>query len=828
MKGDEKKSLKRFLFNNDSYKRRYFVLDDAKLELKYFTDSSKMTEVGCIDLFTVSMVSYDHRGEVDLPSQFPLWLITEDDEWSMCCENEEDFEVWKRDITRVLKRKEECRPSVASTHSKESTRDVMSLQSLTPLQINDIQRTVVDESQYKSKGKDTNVISPLGGSSKNLFRKSSSRVKMSFLSKRRSHLHNNSFNDDMLLLQRSRLSKETVYNSITGNVGIRATATFSRFLSMEKLDFFQVLMSSCDEHLDIKARQQLVTNFLSNCQFEFYTEEGEILVNEGSKFEWVYFILEGEIEQRKNWTSSPHHIDEKILTGKCAGFVEVLHFNSVSTTTLLVGPGTICLKMNATLFKKQFQKGHMKEKGIFAEAMDPSCSLYLERLSNFTFKRLSSLPLLERQPPGNIQTISSIFSPMCIASGDRLMKEGDESDDFFIILQGSCTVFQKSSLDTDEMDEIMRSCRGGDWLGEAGLINIQSRQITAVAYSDVVALRTNAAGFKRFLDIVGPSVRNVITKSTTSYLKSTLKSIPLFSNIDENQIVDICREVIIKELDRDTLLYDTGDKIDDFYVILHGHVKCSISFVSGLNLSESPPFIDTMRENDFFGESSVLYDSTPSRLQYFTPKNVKVGVLCIPAKKLKPFLPLCPILQLRFEERLMVRKTHMDLIDTLVNSISASLSSRHDRRGSAGGGPRSRSSSKQSLGHMADMKVKESLNMSDEVLYLREEVKRLNGIPYSETVKGRSQSRVVATLKSTLKKMKSNYISADPKRPTARVPEKKKPMAGRNEAKFAARQSPPKQLYSGEQPELLSSASRDTTSFSSEFSEGVPCAVILE
>jgi CRP-like cAMP-binding protein len=266
-------------------------------------------------------------------------------------------------------------------------------------------------------------------------------------------------------------------------------------------------------------------------------------------------------------------------------------------------------------------------------------------------------------------------------------------------------------------------------------------------------------------------------------LKTTLQSIPLFANVNETQIIDICREVEIKELERDILLYDTGDKIEDLFIILHGHVSCSISFVSGLDLSESPPFVDTMRENDFFGEGAVLYDEiAPSRLQYFTPKDIKVVVLSISANKLKPFLPQCPILQLRFEERLLVRKTHMDLIDTLVNAIAASLSTRYAYA------PSSRRS-KKSLGHIADTTAKETISMNDEVVYLRDEVKRLNGVQYPDARKERSHSKALSTFKSTLQKLKSSLPSSNALHNSApKVPErKKKPVRRTKEAEFAAK-----------------------------------------
>jgi CRP-like cAMP-binding protein len=791
---DKGKSLKRLFFKSEAYKRRYFVLDSVKLELKYYADYSRGTELGCIDLLSVVSVSYDDLPGKDFPYKFPWCLTTDFRDWVLCCENEEEFKSWKREMSNILKRRENGTTSDATMSKNERNGMCLEAPPLT------IQRSVMDEADYKGNAQHSQ-------SGKSLFRKSNtannaSKGKLnSFSFKRRSCVHNSSFRSDALLLQRARLGEESVYNSYTGNVGIAATATFSKFDVLDKLEFFQVLMSSCHDDVDVLARHQLVTKFLGECQFEFYTEEGEILIEEGRKFEWIYFVLEGEIGQRKTWASDTNRIDEKISVGECAGFVEALHFNSISSKTLLVGPGTICLKMSVASFRKQFLL-QFKDKAKFSSAMEPTSTLYMERMLTFTHKCLTHLPLLQRQPVANIQALSHIFEPVFIASGDHLMDAGESSNMFYIVIEGSCSVFQKSTLDADEVDEIVRSCRAGDWVGEAGLINIQSRHITVVANSDVIALCTNAAGFKRFMDITGPSVREAITQSTTTYLSGMLKTIPLFLNVDESQIMDISREIEIRELERDAMLCDAGERLDDLYIILHGYVQCAISAVSGLDLSENPPFIDSMRENDFFGESAVLYDNPPvSRLQYLTPPDVKVVVLCIPATKIKTFLPSCPILRLRFEERLLVRKNHIDLIDTLVNSIAISMSARYDNRLSG------RSRSKQSLGHMADMKAKEASYMNDEVLYLREEVKRLNGVQYVDTLKSRSQSRALSTFKSTIRRIKSSLPISAPQSKAPEIGLKSKKKSVRLLATEAAFELAGNQVFRDEEGSAMSSNS---------------------
>jgi hypothetical protein len=156
---------------------------------------------------------------------------------------------------------------------------------------------------------------------------------------------------------------------------------------------------------------------------------------------------------------------------------------------------------------------------------------------------------------------------------------------------------------------------------------------------------------------------------------------------------------------------------------------------------------------------------------------------------------------LRFEERLLVRKNHIDLIDTLVNSIAISMSARYENRLSG------RSRSKQSLGHMADMKAKEASYMNDEVLYLREEVKRLNGVQYVDTLKSRSQSRALSTFKSTIRRIKSSLPISAPQSKAPEIGLKSKKKSVRLLAKEAAFELAGNQVFRDEEGSALSTNS---------------------
>ena len=66
-------------------------------------------------------------------------------------------------------------------------------------------------------------------------------------------------------------------------------------------------------------------------------------------------------------------------------------------------------------------------------------------------------------------------------------------------------------------------------------------------------------------------------------------------------------------IEKNTLLFEQGDHLDGYYVIVRGTVKIEQKATKYMNRPDMPPIvIRTCYDGDYFGEISVIYDSVRS------------------------------------------------------------------------------------------------------------------------------------------------------------------------------------------------------------------------
>ena len=94
--------------------------------------------------------------------------------------------------------------------------------------------------------------------------------------------------------------------------------------------------------------------------------------------------------------------------------------------------------------------------------------------------------------------------PEDIAAGTAIVREGDEPDAFYLILEGDAEVLKRKGLE----DERVATLTGGESFGEVGLLNSVPRTATVRALTDLRVLRLDRAGFQALVtenDLLGPS-----------------------------------------------------------------------------------------------------------------------------------------------------------------------------------------------------------------------------------------------------------------------------------------------------------------------------------
>jgi CRP/FNR family transcriptional regulator, cyclic AMP receptor protein len=108
-----------------------------------------------------------------------------------------------------------------------------------------------------------------------------------------------------------------------------------------------------------------------------------------------------------------------------------------------------------------------------------------------TDERLARVPLFDGVSKKHLAQISNLMTPVDLAAGDVLARQGEIGREFVILLEGEVDVAR---------DGKVIAVRGpGDYIGEIALLDNQPRTATVTAKTDVAAEVLNRAEFASLL-----------------------------------------------------------------------------------------------------------------------------------------------------------------------------------------------------------------------------------------------------------------------------------------------------------------------------------------
>lgn len=705
------------------YKWRYFSLSPETNMMTYHTDKSKSDTLGAVDVSTATDVVVNHIENEAFPSEWPVNLVTPSRVWILYAENMTDRDDWVARFRVII--------SGALDEGRGENKSMMSRADA--LKQNDSISSAVPP------------ISPRIGSMSSLSDRPMSKTMMTrprkgtiLFGKTASTEITFAVNISEQSRQVSTLRQKAPDKGFMGNLPMEALSLFS-MSSYRDMEFFDTLRSWC---MGGKASAQSASDIkqyiLDKCIYDLSLKEGDVLVQEGQRFRWVYVVIRGEIGRRKEWGGSKKVIAKPIKSGKMVGDMECILFDGVSPHTLIVGAGTEVMKIKRSDFVNEFKSDtgnhDLCREGIFSQKFmdqeadstnDRSDSSFAVCYKKYSIDMLSCHPLFEKHSKESIHEMASLFYPLLFRAGDTLIREEDVSDEFFLVVEGTCNIFKKN-LQGD--NELVHSTRSGDWLGEAGLFHQSRRNATVIAFTDVIVLKTDAKGFKRFIDNGGPNVRHAVERSVTNHMATSIRNIPLFQDLEDDVIESICVCMSVKELQSDCVIVPNDTSHDCFYVVMHGHINGSMQQSGDFSFKMHPPIVDVIEENDFFGEGWVLLASYSSEVAYYTPLE-RVVAMCANTTDLKAVVDTCPALKLRLEARLEKRRSRIEMTHSLTAVIAASMQV-HGRAGSGIESP-----------------LRETPD-SAELTFLRAEVARLGGNQYLPPVKQGEESAVFVSSSS--------------------------------------------------------------------------------
>jgi CRP-like cAMP-binding protein len=103
-----------------------------------------------------------------------------------------------------------------------------------------------------------------------------------------------------------------------------------------------------------------------------------------------------------------------------------------------------------------------------------------------------------RIPPANIQAIFMRMQRVNARAGDVIIKQGDEGDYFYVVVNGKCIVTRETPLNKEGIK--LAELGIGDTFGEEALIAEAKRNATVTMLTDGVLMRLNKQDFRELMN----------------------------------------------------------------------------------------------------------------------------------------------------------------------------------------------------------------------------------------------------------------------------------------------------------------------------------------
>jgi len=197
--------------------------------------------------------------------------------------------------------------------------------------------------------------------------------------------------------------------------------------------------------------------------------------------------------------------------------------------------------------------------------------------------------------------------------GEVIIREGDEGDNFYIILKGEVDIFKMREGGRQHIATLFER----DFLGEVALIKKCSRTATAIARCETTLLSMDNKTFVGFVDKY-PEIFNRVDKSVR--ILGFLKTMPFFRAYSERVLSVIASKIEHNNSSRGEEILSRGARNSDFYIIREGTFRV-IKNINGKEIE-----LATLVRGEFFGEMLFLDDSGEGEVSA-SIKSVGNGVL---------------------------------------------------------------------------------------------------------------------------------------------------------------------------------------------------------
>jgi CRP-like cAMP-binding protein/Fe-S-cluster-containing hydrogenase component 2 len=218
-------------------------------------------------------------------------------------------------------------------------------------------------------------------------------------------------------------------------------------------------------------------------------------------------------------------------------------------------------------------------------------------------EKLHQMHLFAELSAENISSLVDKSKKQQFSAGSVVCREGEYGDTFFAILEGSVNI----TINTAGYDNLtLANLEEGDIFGEMAALSGYPRSATVAAKDDLYLLAIPSEVLKELMKISSKFKEIIEEKYTVRAVRTYLRKVPLFGNLNDNMLVELEGKVKLKSFNQGDVIFSEGDPGDSLYIIRNGFVK--ITKQSG----DKDRIIAYLAQGSYFGEMALIEDEKRS------------------------------------------------------------------------------------------------------------------------------------------------------------------------------------------------------------------------
>lgn len=289
---------------------------------------------------------------------------------------------------------------------------------------------------------------------------------------------------------------------------------------------------------------------------------GEVVVWQGSTGEGFYIIESGLCDVVKDG-----RVVGLIQPGKSFGELALLNNATRQATVRAVEPSRLWY-----LTRSQFRF---------------IASLQERAQTDEKLRFLRNVELFEKLTQGNLEKIADVMVMRKYQPDERIIKQGDQGDVFFMIQTGRVVVSQSQGFGAKQVELVRLG--PGKYFGELALIEDAPRKASVTASTAVTCWTLDRANF---LSLFG-SIDEAVNESVGIQM---LQKVKLLESLSERQLQTISKCLVSEDFGENEVIIRQGDVGDSFFMIAEGEVSVQVNHVQ----------VAKLESGSYFGEMSLL------------------------------------------------------------------------------------------------------------------------------------------------------------------------------------------------------------------------------